>query len=85
MTAVEGMATGRPVIASNVPGLADVVEGGGIICPNDSKELAKIILSLEDKKLYNHTAEMCLEKSKKYSIENSAEEYIKLYNKIGER
>ena len=85
MTAVEGMASGKPVIASDVPGLADVVEGGGIICPNDSKELAKIILSLEDKKLYNRTAEMCLEKSKKYSIENSAEEYIKLYKKIWER
>lgn len=85
MAAVEGMASGKPVIVSNVSGLADVVGGGGIICPNDPKELAKIILNLEDKKLYNHIAEMCLEKSKKYSIENSAEEYIKLYKEILKR
>ena len=85
MTAVEGMASGKPVIASDVPGLADAVAGGGIVCPNDSKKLAEVILSLEDRKLYNHTAEMCLEKSKKYSIENSAEEYIKLYREILER
>lgn len=85
MTAVEGMASGKPVIASDVPGLADVVSGGGIICPNDSKKLAEVILSLKDRKLYNHTAEMCLKKSKEYSIENSAEEYIKLYREILER
>lgn len=85
MTAVEGMASGKPVIASDVPGLADVVSGGGIICPNDSKKLAEVILSLEDRKLYNHTAEMCLKKSKEYSIKNSAEEYIKLYREILER
>jgi len=85
MTAVEGMASGKPVIASDVPGLADVVSDGGIICPNDSKKLAEVILSLEDRKLYNHTAEMCLKKSKEYSIKNSAEEYIKLYREILER
>ncbi len=85
MTAVEGMASGKPVIASDVPGLADVVSGGGIICPNDSKKLAEVVLSLEDRKLYNHTAEMCLKKSKEYSIKNSAEEYIKLYREILER
>ena len=85
ITAVEGMASGKPVIASDVPGLANVVSGGGIICPNDSKKLAEVILSLEDRKLYNHTAEMCLKKSKEYSIENSAGEYIKLYREILER
>lgn len=83
ITAVEGMAAGKPVIASDVPGLAEVVRGAGFLCPaDDSKKLAEIILSLRDKKLYDETKEKCLERSKKFTIENSAEEYLKLYDKI---
>lgn len=85
ITAVEGMASGKPVIASDVPGLANVVSGGGIICPNDSQKLAEAVLSLEDKEIYNYTAEMCLKKSKEYGIQNSAVEYIKLYGEILKR
>ena len=85
ITAVEGMASGKPVIASDVPGLAEVVLGGGIVCPNDSRKLAEAVLRLEDKEIYNYTAEMCLKKSKEYSIEKSAEKYIKLYGEILER
>ena len=81
ITAVEGMASGKPVIASDVPGLSEVVSGGGILCQNDPIELSKIILSLEDKNFYKHISEMSFNKSKKYSIENSAEEYIKIYEK----
>ena len=44
------MASGKPVIASNVPGLSQVVEGAGILVDaKDSKELAKGILSLRMK------------------------------------
>lgn len=83
ITAVEGMAAGKPVIASDVPGLAEVVKGAGLLCPvDDSKKLAEIILSLEDKNFYQEVKEKCLVRSKKFTIENSAEEYLKLYDKI---
>jgi glycosyltransferase involved in cell wall biosynthesis len=86
ITAVEGMASHKPVIASDVPGLAEVVRGAGFLCSNDDyKELAKLILKLKDEKLYKEVSDRCLERSKKFTIENSAKEYLELYKKMLER
>ncbi len=86
ITAVEGMASHKPVIASDVPGLAEVVRGAGFLCSNDNpKELAKLILKLKDEKIYREVADKCLERSKKFTIENSAKEYLELYKKTLER
>lgn len=86
ITAVEGMASHKPVIASDVPGLAEVVKGAGFLCNKDNpKELADTILKLKDENVYKEVADRCLERSKKFTIKNSADEYLKLYNKILER
>lgn len=47
LTAVEMMACGKPVIATNVDGLKQVVEGTGLLFPvGDEKELANCISTL---------------------------------------
>ncbi len=82
ITAVEAMASGKPVIASNVPGLSQVVEGAGYLVDiNTPRELAKAILSIRSGEIYKEISERCLERSKKYTIEWCAKNYLDLYER----
>ena len=82
ITAVEAMASGKPVVASNVPGLSQVVEGAGCLVDiKDSKELAKAILSLRNEEVYKEVTQKSLERSKRYTIEWCADNYLKLYER----
>lgn len=82
ITVVEAMASGKPVVASNVPGLSQVVEGTGYLVDiKDSKELAKAILSLRNEDVYKELAQKSLERSKKYTIEWCADNYLELYER----
>lgn len=84
LAAVEAMAAGRPMIASDVGGLHDVVGGAGILFPHgDSKTLAEKIQYLcEHPEEYRQVAQRCQEKAKQYDISIMAEKYSKLYNNI---
>lgn len=69
LAAAEAMACGTPTIASNVEGLAQVVENGGILfekCNVD--DLKNKILMLEDDEVYKHYSESGIQKSKQYDI-----------------
>ena len=83
ITALESMSAGIPTIATDVPGLAAIVKGGGILFPvGDYKKLAKIIFSLERNDMYNKIKNSCIEKSKMYDIKITAEKYINLYSSL---
>ncbi len=81
LAVVEGMAAGKPVIASNVEGLSEIVSGSGLLFkPSDDLELAQIINELIcDKTFYDTIASKCLSSSKKYDIKKTAESYSDLY------
>lgn len=84
LVVVEAMASGIPVIGSDVTGLTDVVSGAGkLFQQGDSQELANIIIEL-----VNHP-EMCTamieagyKKSSLYSIERFVDEHMKLYQSL---
>lgn len=82
LAAVEAMGAGRPVVASDVDGLREVVGGYGILFPHqDAKTLANEIKSLcENEDKYNQVALACQEKAKEYDINIMAEKYSNLYN-----
>lgn len=82
LTAVEMMACGRPVLASDVPGLKQVVEGAGLLFPaGDSRELARLIDTLlGDSGLYAQTALRCSARAKEYDIAATAAGYWRIYN-----
>lgn len=84
LTAVEMMAGGLPVIASNVNGLKQVVEDAGLLFETGNAiELKNYINKLlEDKAYYNKISVACKERSIQYSITNMAEKYMLLYNNI---
>lgn len=80
LAAVEGMAAGKPVIASNVEGLKDIVNGNGLIFKKGNAEnLASQILSLEDKDLYNEIALKCNNKSREFGIDKMVDSFVDLY------
>lgn len=81
---VEGMASKKPVIASNVKGIKEIVQDYGLLFEQgDSKELAEMILNLyNDKDYYDLIADRCFERSKNYDINIMVLKYIDIYRKL---
>lgn len=81
LAAVEGMAVTKPVVVSNVPGLAQVVKGSGILFPHgDEKTLAETIIKLhDDKYYYKQVANKCYERACQFDIKIMVEAYSNIY------
>lgn len=84
LAAVEGMAAGKPVIASDVPGLSEVVGNAGILFEKgDSEDLARKIRELcEDEKYYRSIATRCMERASRYDISEMVDGYDTLYKRV---
>ena len=84
LSAVEGMAAGKPVIASDVDGLREVVKDAGILfSPGNENELAKIINELAcNKDYYNATTDACIKRAEKFDISKMADGYCKIYHTL---
>lgn len=84
LAAVEGMAACKPVIASDVPGLREVVAGAGLLFPaGDEKILAEQINELlSDNDYYEKVAKACLERSREYDINKMVDQYVEFYKSI---
>ncbi len=84
LSVVEGMATGVPTIVSNVPGLADIVNGAGILFPEGNHmALATAIRSLcENPDKYREVAEKCQARAKEFDISKMAKAYNSVYQEI---
>lgn len=83
LTAVEGMASGKPIVASDVAGLADIVKDAGLLFEKgNEKDLAEKILSIENSEKYNLICQKCLERSKSYDINYMVDSTIYLYNSL---
>lgn len=84
IAAVEAMAAGVPVIASDVPGLSQVVDSAGLLFPpGDAGCLAKHIRSLlASEPLRRRLAQAGQERARSFSIERSVEAYLNLYKSV---
>ena len=84
LSSIEGMASGRPFIASDVDGLREIVGGAGLLFAHeDDVELANIIRRLsENPDEYKHVAEKCQERARQYDISRMTENYLNLYNSL---
>lgn len=82
LAAVESMALGIPTIGSNIEGLKEVIEKGGLtFSSGNSKELSELIFKcITDKLEYKKLSKSGIEKSKEYDIKRMIKEYIKEYN-----
>jgi glycosyltransferase involved in cell wall biosynthesis len=84
LAAVEGMAAGKPLIASNVSGLKEIVKGSGLLFePGNKKELTKLIKKLNsDSEFYNNVAKKCFDRAKKYDLDRMIKKEIDIYNEL---
>lgn len=81
LSSIEAMASGRPFVASDVPGLREVVSGACLLFPDgDSKKLAEIINKLlSDEDYYSSVASSCTKRAKDYDISKTADAYKNIY------
>ena len=84
LSSIEGMAAGRPFIASDVPGLSNIVGGAGILFPYaDEKQLAMEIKKLfNDSRYYAKVSEKCRMRASEYDITIMVDRHIEAYKAL---
>lgn len=84
LSSIEGMASGRPFIASDVDGLHEIVKDAGILFPHsDYKQLAKEIRRLCTNPVhYNVVAQDCQKRAKQFDIKKMVMQYNDLYKNL---
>jgi len=84
LTAVEAMASGIPVIASDVDGLNNIVKNYGVLFEKGNFEdlINKILKLTKDKKYYHEICETCYKRAFDFDISNTADKYIEIYREV---
>lgn len=81
---IEAMASGTPLVASNVSGLKTLVYGAGVLFKHkDEIDLAnQINLLLQDQDYYEYTVNSCLKRAKKFGLDVMIAKHIQLYEEL---
>lgn len=81
LSSLEGMAAGKPFVASDVEGLREIVGGYGELFPHeDYKALAGIIKKLASESEYaSNVAASCQQRAAQFDISVMAEKYNQVY------
>lgn len=84
LAALEAMAAGKPLIASDVPGVSDVVKDAGILFEKgNAKELAMHVGKLiNNPEYYQEIVSSCKERVKKNDIQSMVDKHILLYKSL---
>ena len=86
LVAVEAMAAGLPIVATNVPGNKDAVkdgENGLLVESKDAKQMAnKIICLLRDEELRRKLSKMSKNMAQQYDWRLIAQRYLDVYTKV---
>lgn len=87
IAAVEAMASGLPVVASDAPGIGDVVGRDGscgtLVNPHSPVEMAEALSNLIDNQDSARKMGLCgLKRASLFNIESTIEEYLKLYQEV---
>ncbi len=84
LAAIEGMAAGKPLIASEAEGICGLVGDAAPLFPcGDEKELAKLIRrTCEDRDFARHICDRCRSRALEYDIRNTATAYLNTYESL---
>ena len=84
LSAAEAMAAGKPVLASRVEGLAEVVGDERLLfTPGKEEDLVKKVLTLcRHSALCAEMGHLCSRRAERYDISHTAELYMKLYREL---
>ena len=86
LASIEGLASGKPFIASDVAGLHDIVKGYGLLFEKgNSEQLAQIIISLDSNEtLYQEVATSGMARANEFDNNKMILKHIELYKAIYE-
>ena len=84
LSVLEGMASGKPMIASDVEGMRDLVGGAGLLFPQgDAEALAALIREVcENPEKAREIGRMCRDRAMQYDIAETAKRYHALYEDV---
>ncbi len=83
LSSLEGMASGRPFIGSDVEGVRDTLQGAGLLVENTPEAFAKAIRGLAtDRTRYDKVVAACQRRAAEYDIDRTAEGYVREYERI---
>lgn len=84
LSSIEGMAAGKPFVATDVNGLKEVVDGAGELFElYNANQLAAILSKLEsDNDYYNLIANRCSQRASEFDIKIMADNYMAVYNNV---
>lgn len=84
LSAIEAMASGRPFVASDAPGLGHFAKGAGIVFEiGDERELAgEIDRLLSEEDHYKHTVAGCLQRAQQFDIRKMVAGYTAVYREV---
>lgn len=88
LSGIEMLASGLPIVASNVHGIVDYVNNGvnGYLAdPYDSHQFAEGISKLKDSLIRESMKDNCIISASKFDVSNAVEEIRKIYNSLLER
>lgn len=83
LASLEGMASGKPLVASKVEGLEEIVAGYGLLFKHgDSDELSEILQKLlHDDKTYTEVSKKCVKRAEKFSTNGMIKSILSVYNR----
>ena len=81
LSMLEAMASGRPFLASDVPGVHNLVAGAGLLFPyGDDRQLAALIRKVcENPALAEEVGEKCRARARQYDVAQTAKRYNDTY------
>jgi glycosyltransferase involved in cell wall biosynthesis len=84
IAAAEAMAAGKPIVATNVPGLAQVVGDAAVLVPpSDPAALATQISALvKSRERQEQLGNLATQRARIFSIESTVSAYIDLYRSL---
>lgn len=84
LSSLEGMASGKPFIASRVNGLKELVEGVGLLFnPGDEYDFKdKVCMLRGNSEFKAEIVNKCRLKSEEYGIDKTCQSYVSLYQKL---
>lgn len=84
LSSLEGMASGKPFVASNVPGIRDIVGGAGLLFSQaDDRHLAHLLQRCcEDAAFARQVASRCRQRASDYDINLTVDGYEHIYRNL---
>ncbi|WP_034257955.1 glycosyltransferase [Altibacter lentus] len=84
LSSIEGLASTKPFLASNVPGLKEIVEGAGILFPRGEHNILadEILKLMNNEDYYEEICLRCIQRAENFNIEKMINLHLQFYQEL---